>query len=245
MANITITGNVTVDIHLENITMEAYNKLTAFLAGLEGKTEPAEQPKVEQPYISGERITGERADKHSRRYTIDNLLKQDNSKEYCQYLLDAQQNPDRYDWVWRTSKAVKPTLPAPYCNMTDGRPVGHFLGMFATVGLLRKRVSDKGETEFCVPMLKAQAKPPVESMVQAAPPTSLTTTLNYRDQRVGEQLRNARKSANLTLSDLSRAIGYDTSIINKWETGTYHMAETQRKTVCDYFHRDIFADVTA
>ena len=240
--NYTINGTMSVDIHLDGISMDAYNKLTEFLAGL-GNILPAE--KVHAPsateITATPLVTGERADKHSRRYTIDNLLKQGNSKEYCKFLMDAQANPDNYNWVWKTSKAVKATLPAPYCNMADARPVGHFLGMFATVGLLKKRITENGVNEFLVPMLKPQAKPVMDTKVQTAPVAS-ATTLNYRDQRVGEQLRNARKGANMTLSDLSQAIGYDTAIINKWETGVYHMAETQRQTVCDYFHRDIFAE---
>lgn len=68
------------------------------------------------------------------------------------------------------------------------------------------------------------------------------TTLNYRDQQAGEILRIARKGAGMTLRDMSEAIGYDPSIINAWEVGKYHMADLQRKAICDYFHRDIFAE---
>ena len=236
MASITITANVTVDIHLEDISMESYNRLTAFLAGLEhgepvetAKATPEPEKPVEKPVGKGKG--------HS---TLDTLAHEPRTEPLYKLLTNAKTNPDKYDWGWLKVSDLKSLLPE-LLRQCDNRFIGHALSQFVEHGLLEKRMGGKQKFQYNYPVLKAAFKPPVSvgAPLRNAIPDE-PVTIKSLDEKAGEMLRQARQSADLTLSELSKEIGYDASIIHKWESGIYHMATVQREAINRYFGRDIF-----
>lgn len=223
MATITVTGTMTVDIHLDNLSMESYNRLTAFLEGLERGDKPAEYPSSPKP--------------KQGQQSQEQLRDEERTRAVYILLTDANAHPDRFEWKWMTSKDLMPYLPE-LLRKCDGRFIGHTMTLFSQYGMIEKRVGDKMRMEYNYPFAKAEHKPePVKGEESKEPPK----TLNYRDQMMGERLRKARKGASLSITELSQAIGYGADIINRWETGCYHMAEAQRDCINKYFGRDVFA----
>lgn len=233
MASITITANVTADIHLENVSMESYQKLVDYINGMgEAESKPKAQTEVWDvaKHDNGYRRSG----------ATDAILAK---------LKEAEEHPN--DYVWTLVKAHDWKQYVPEITTTPDRQVGYFLGRLKSDGVItgENRYYDKKTQQyykrFRLPVPIIMDKPKLPEPVKAEPEKPVeqpVTTLNYRDQEAGEILRSARKEAGMTLRDMSEAIGYDVSIINAWEVGKYHMADLQRKAICDYFHRDIFAE---
>lgn len=239
MANITITtSNITVDIHLEDISMESYNRLTAFLAQIDAEKDKKPEPVVSEPEKPSEASEGAVKTKQSGKTNIDRLKSAPHSKPVYDILMDAKAHPDRYDYKWMLTKDIVNLMPQK-CRDTHMRAMGHTLGCFVSLGMLEKRLVKNGcPVEFRFPVRKAEA-----AKVEA--PSEAPKAVNWRDQEAGEMLRKARKGADMTLGELSKAIGYGSDIINRWETGCYHMAQAQRDAINSYFGRNVFAEVTA
>lgn len=242
MASITITANVTVDIHLEDISMESYKRLVDYInsMGIIAKESEAENKAEQKPEPEPEAEEKRKAKHHG------NYVKNPATDGILAKLREAREHPDDYEWQFCKGSEWKQYVP----EMADtaDRQAGYFLGMLAKEGVLEDESHyDKSVKQyfkrFWLPIPKVKLKPPVEVKPQTLP--NPVSTLCYQDQQAGEILRSARKGAGMTLRDLSEAIGYDASIINSWEIGRYHMAELQRKAINDYFHRDIFAEATA
>jgi hypothetical protein len=245
MASITITANVTVDIHLESVSMESYQKLVDYINGMdEAESKPEVQTEVWE-------------EREAKRVAAPQTKPLDLVRAA---LKEANDHPG--DYVWHFCKAHDWKQYVPQISQMPDKQLGNLLGRLVSSGEITKETYyDKGTQQyyqrFMLPVpttmdkpklpepVKAEPEKPVEQPVTASKAQQLATTLNYRDQEAGEILRSARKGAGMTLRDMSEAIGYDVSIINAWEVGKCHIADLQRKAICDYFHRDIFAEATA
>lgn len=233
MASITITANVTVDIHLENVSMESYQKLVDYINGMgEAESKPEAQNEV-------------REEREAKRAAAQQTKPLDLVRAA---LKEANDNPS--DYVWCYTKVHDWKQYVPQISQMPDKQLGNLLGRLVSSGEITKETYyDKGTQQyyqrFKLPIPTAMDKPKLPEPVKAEPEKPVeqpVTTLNWRDQEAGEILRSARKGAGMTLRDMSEAIGYDPSIINAWEVGKYHMADLQKKAICDYFHRDIFAE---
>lgn len=218
-----ITPQITVDIHLDGITMEAYAQLEAFLSGLKGISTKNAEVAAPQEETHKTGVQGKISNKR--------LQTGENTRELYALLTDAQAHPDKYNLTWLLTKDIKPYLPAFYRAQKDLRSVGHILGVFAAHGLLQKR-QIKHECQmlmqFLWPVIKKSEKP-ADKATDA-------------DSFSGSLLRTARMDAGMSIAELSNAIGYNGDIILKWEMGQYHMAPSQRESINRFFCRDIFAD---
>lgn len=233
MANITITGNVTVDIHLENVSMESYQKLVDYINGMgEAESKPEVQTEV-------------REEREAKRTAAQQTKPIDLVRAA---LREAFVHPEHY--VYQYCKAHDWKAYVPEISQMPDKQLGNLLGRLVSSGEITKETYyDKGTQQyyqrFKLPVPTTMDKPKLLEPVKAEqekPVEQPVTTLNYRDQEAGDILRSARKEAGMSLRDMSEAIGYDPSIINAWEVSKYHMADIQRKAICDYFHRDIFAE---
>ena len=211
-------------VRLEDVTMEQYNRIAAYINEVIGaakakqKQKDPEQEKTEEP-----------EDKYAR------VGRYNGFEKVVEIFRDADAHPDRYTWDMLTTSAWRNMIPS--LKDVTLHSVAHVVGNIVKHGITVKETRYNpsvylNENVYRLPVPKEEAKPQ-EISVPARKP---------EDVRLGAILRKARMDAGLSVKDLSQGIGYDVPIIVNWESGIYHMASTAIKAIHEFFKKDIFAE---
>ena len=245
MANYTTSLVIkSVTITLEDITMETYNKIIAYIDSLD---KPVDEPKVEQPKDDPKKrelSKGPGSDRPRSKPEVKWTEFGYGNRELLDYLKYADEHPDKFDWKWmRPAEWVKTTeIADKYTNKSLSRRLGNiaFLGWLESK---HEYVSNDGLEKpwFKLPVKKEPY--PVAVSTKSEEPNGVDPVQNYNehDAEMGSKLRKARNESGLNLLEMSKAIGYGADVIGKWELGVFTMSKPAIEAINKFFCRDIFA----
>lgn len=231
--NINVETTVSTTIRLDVVSLEKYFKILNYIESVTGKktpifpktavdTEGKAPEKTEDPY--------RKVDRYKNHEDVIALFK------------DAEANPSAYTWEWRLSKVWKSECPTLENASLHG--VAHTLGSMYVHKLVQKseRYNDElkiYENLYRVPVpIKAEK---AEEKIEEKEAGCISPANLFR----GRKLREARKERHLTIGELSLMIGYDASIINKWECGLYMISSVAQAKLEECFGKELFAEEVA
>ena len=206
-------------VRLEDVTMEQYNKIAAYINEIIGAAKAKQKSEHDTDQKEKYKRIG-----HYKGY-----------EKVIAVFRDAEERPESYSWENLTTAVWKSMIPSLKEATLHG--VSHTIGNLAAEGFTKKEVRYNqylhlNENIYRLPVPAANAKEEAHTV----------SARNPEDVRLGAILRSARNKAGLSIAELGKSIGYDASIVLNWENGVYHMAETAMKALYEFFKKDIFSE---
>lgn len=223
-------ATLSTSITFKDIPMEKYNEIVAYIGKVLGK-DKSESKEPEKTNLSETvKAFGEKYEKVGRYKGYEKILA---------IFSDADKNPAAYSWDYALALKWKSLIPE--LKDVSDHSVCHVLGSMYKLGLTgktRKRapITYQMENYYRVPLPIVSETETSETVMNELP------TINEEDKRKGDILRQTRRKAGISVVDMAKMIGYEPSIIHRWELGVYSMSNDAIKEVNKFFGTNIFRE---
>lgn len=224
---VNVETTVSTTVRLDDLTLEKYFKIIDFIESVTGKKTPIFPKTAGNTEV---KASEEKEDSGTDKYA--RVPRYKGYEKVVEIFRDAEAHPESYTWetlntdVWRRMNAT--------LEGVSLHSVSHVVGGLASLGMTEKTTKYNPDLHLNENYYRLP--------VAAAMETKAEPVYNPEDVRLGRILRSVRIKHGFSIPEIASGIGYDESVVRKWEMGAYHMAATAVKAICAFFKKDIFAE---